>query len=275
MSDTLGIIAGGGKFPILIAKEAKKRGIKVVAVAHEGETDQDLENEVDEITWIKLGQFGRLVKALKKGNVKKAVMAGTIKKKRMFEGIVPDLKGLSLMSKILFFHDDGILSAVANELSKEGIEIISSIYYLPELVAPEGCLTKRRPTKQEKEDIRFGWNMAKEIGKLDIGQCVVVKSKTVLAVEAIEGTDETIIRGGKIAKEGAVVVKVCKPNQDLRFDLPSVGLNTVKTMNKVNARLLVIEAGKTLMFDKEDMISYANKNDICIVSIKDNKEIAL
>ncbi len=275
MSDTLGIIAGGGKFPILIAKEAKKRGIKVVAVAHEGETDQAIENEADEITWIKLGQFGRLVKALKKGNVKKAVMAGTIKKKRMFEGIVPDLKGLSLMSKILFFHDDGILSAVAHELSKEGIEIISSTYYLPELVAPEGCLTKRRPTRQEKEDIRFGWNMAKEIGKLDIGQCVVVKSKTVLAVEAIEGTDETIIRGGKIAKEGAIVVKVCKPNQDLRFDLPSVGLNTVKTMNMVNASLLVIEAGKTLMFDKEEMISYANKNGICIVSIKDNKEMDL
>ncbi|RLB11897.1 MAG: DUF1009 domain-containing protein [Deltaproteobacteria bacterium] len=268
MSDVLGIIAGGGKFPILIAREAKKRGIKVVAVAHEGETDQLLESEVDEITWIKLGQFGRLIKALKKGNVKKAVMAGTIRKRRMFEGVMPDLKGLSLMSKILFFHDDGILSAVADELSKEGIEIISSVYYLPELVAPEGCLTKRKPTRQEQEDIRFGWNMAKEIGKLDIGQCVVVKNKTVLAVEAIEGTDETILRGGRLAKKDAVVVKVCKPNQDLRFDLPSVGLNTVRVMKKVNASLLAIEAEKTLIFDKEEMISYANEHGICVISIK-------
>jgi DUF1009 family protein len=271
MEEVLGIIAGGGKFPILIAKEAKKRGIKVVAIAHEGETDKALENEADKITWIKLGQFGHLIEALKRENVKKAVMAGTIKKRRMFEGIVPDLKGLSLMSKILFFHDDGILSAVADELLKEGIEIISSVCYLPELVAPAGCLTKRKPTRQEEEDIKFGWNMAKEIGKLDIGQCVVVKNKTVLAVEAIEGTDETIIRGGKIAKEGAVVVKVCKPNQDLRFDLPSVGLNTVKTMKEVKAALLAIEAEKTLMFDKEEMISYANKHGICIVSIKDTR----
>ncbi len=267
--ETLGIIAGGGKFPILIAKAAKKRGIRVVAVAHIGETEEGLKDEVDEIEWIRLGQFGRLIRALKRRDVKKAVMAGTIRKRRMFEGIVPDLRGLSIISKLLFFHDDGILRMVADELLKEGIEVISSISYLPELAAPEGCLTKRRPTKEEEEDIRFGWKMAKEIGRLDIGQCVVVKKKTVLAVEAIEGTDETIRRGGRLAKEGAVVVKVCKPNQDLRFDLPSVGLNTVKTMKNVGANLLAIEAGKTIIFDKEEMISYADKNGICIVSMKE------
>ncbi len=269
--EVLGIIAGGGKFPILVAKAAKKRGIKVVAVAHEGETENELEKEVDELVWIKLGQFGHLIKALKQHKVKKAIMAGTIRKRRMFEGIVPDLRGLALMSKLLFFHDNGILSAVADELSKEGIEIISSVTYLPELVAPEGCLTKRSPTKEEMEDIRFGWKMAKEIGRLDIGQCVVVKNKTVLAVEAIEGTDETILRGGRLAKKGAVVIKVCKPNQDLRFDLPSVGLNTIKNMEKVRAGILVIEAGKTLMFDKEEMISYANEKGICIFSKGDTE----
>jgi len=172
------------------------------------------------------------------------------------------------MSKILFFHDDGILSTVAKELLKEGIEIVSSTIYLPELLAPEGCLTKRRPSKEEEEDIKFGWKMAKEIGRLDIGQCVVVKRKTIIAVEAIEGTDETIIRGGKLAKEKAVVVKVSKPMQDLRFDLPTVGLNTVKVMDKVKASVLAIEAGKTIIFDKEDMISFANKKGISIVSIK-------
>lgn len=267
--DILGIIAGGGKFPIMAAKAAKKRGIKVVAVAHEGETDPSLSNEVDEIIWIKLGQFGRLIRALKRAGVKKAIMAGTIRKRRMFDGIVPDLRGFSIMSKIIFFHDNGILSTVAKELLKEGIEIVSSTSYLPEILAPEGYLTKKKPTKEELEDIRFGWKMAKEIGRLDIGQCVVVKRKTVLAVEAIEGTDETIIRGGKLAKKGAVVVKVSKPMQDLRFDLPTVGLETIKTMDKVRASVLAIEAGKTIMFDREDMIAFADKKGISIASIKE------
>jgi len=267
--DVLGIIAGGGKFPIMVARAAKKRGLRVVAVAHKGETDISLANEVDEISWIRLGQFGRLVDVLKKAGAKKAIMAGTIKKKRMFEGILPDLRGLSVMSKILFFHDDGILSTVAKELLEEGIEVINSTAYLPEIVAPEGCLTKRRPSKEEEEDIRFGWRMAKEIGRLDIGQCVVVKKRTVLAVEAIEGTDETIIRGGRLAREGAVVVKVCKPMQDLRFDLPTIGLNTIQTMDRVDAKVLAIEAGKTVIFDREEMISLANKKGISIVSVRE------
>ena len=266
--DVLGIIAGGGKFPIMVARAARKKGIKVVAVAHMEETDPSLANEVDEITWVKLGQFGHLIKALKRAGVNKAIMAGTIKKRRMFDGILPDFRGLSLMSKILFFHDDGILSQVAKELSEEGIEVINSTHYLPDIVAPDGCLTKRRPSRDEKEDIRFGWHMAKEIGRLDIGQCVVVKKKTVLAVEAIEGTDKTIIRGGKLAKKGAVVVKVCKPQQDLRFDLPSVGLKTIQTMDRVNAKVLAVEAGKTVIFEREEMISFANKKGISIVSIK-------
>lgn len=270
--DILGIIAGGGKFPIMVARAAKNRGIKVVAVAHKGETEPSLNNEVDEIVWVKLGQFGHLIDALKKAGVNKAIMAGTIRKKRMFEGIFPDLRGLSVMSKLLFFHDDGILSTVAKELLEEGIEVINSTTYLPEVVAPKGCLTKRKPSKEEKEDIRFGWYMAKEIGKLDIGQCVVVKHTTVLAVEAIEGTDETIIRGGNLAKEGAIVVKVSKPMQDLRFDLPTVGLNTIQIMDKVKAKVLAIEAGRTVIFDKDEMISFANKRGICIVSLKELEE---
>ncbi len=267
--DILGIIAGGGKFPIMLARAAKKKGLKVIAIAHEGETEPALSNEVDHIVWIKLGQFGRLINSFKKTGVKKAVMAGTISKKKMFGTVFPDLKGLSIMSKLVFFHDDGILSTVANELYKEGIEVVSATVYLPELLAPKGCLTARKPSRDEKKDIRFGWYMAKEIGRLDIGQCIVVKKKTVLAVEAIEGTDETIIRGGTLAKKGAVVVKVSKPMQDLRFDLPTVGLNTIKTMDKVNASVLAIEAGKTLIFDKDRMIAFADSRGISIVSIKD------
>jgi len=184
----------------------------------------------------------------------------------MFGKISPDLKGLTFMSKMAIFHDDGILRAVANELAKEGIEIVSSTHYLPELLAPSGCLTRKKPGKAEKTDISFGWEVAKDLGRLDVGQCVVVSKKTVLALEAIDGTNETIIRGGRLAGKNAVVVKVSKPNQDLRFDVPSVGLETLKVMAEVRASVLAVEAGKTLMFDRSEMIAYADRNGISIVS---------
>jgi UDP-2,3-diacylglucosamine hydrolase len=236
-------------------------------VAHLGETDPSLSEKVDEVVWIRLGQLGQLIKAFKKKNVKKGLMAGTITKRRMFENIRPDLKGLAVISKLALFHDDGILRAVADELAREGIEIVSSTQFLPELVAPQGCLTKRKPNKSEKEDIDFGFQVAKELGRLDIGQCVVVKKKTILAVEAIEGTDAAIRRGGGLAREGAVVVKVSKPNQDLRFDVPAVGLGTVKTMGEVKAAALAVESGKTLLFDKDEMITYADYLRIVVVSV--------
>ena len=266
-AETIGLIAGGGQFPLLVAEAAKRRGLGVVAVAHLGETDPSLSEKVDEVIWIRLGQLGQLIKALKKKNVKKGLMAGTITKRRMFENVRPDLRGLAVISKLALFHDDGILRAVADELAREGIEIVSSTQYLPELVARQGCLTKRKPNKSEKEDIDFGFQVAKELGRLDIGQCVVVKKKTILAVEAIEGTDAAIRRGGDLAREGAVVVKVSKPNQDLRFDVPAVGLGTVKTMGEVKAAALAVESGKTLLFDKDEMITYADKLRIAIVSV--------
>ncbi|MBW1863582.1 MAG: UDP-2,3-diacylglucosamine diphosphatase LpxI [Deltaproteobacteria bacterium] len=262
----IGLIAGGGQFPLMIAEVAKKQGFRVMAVAHHGETEPSLSDRVDDVVWIKLGQLGRLINALKKKGVTKALMAGTITKKRMFENIRPDLKGFTVMSKLAIFHDDNILKAVAGELAKEGIEIVSSTSYLPELLAPPGCLTKRKPNKSEREDIHFGWKVAKELGRLDIGQCVVVKEKTVLALEAIDGTDETLFRGGRLAGEKAVVVKVSKPNQDLRFDVPSIGLKTVKVMSQVKASVLAIESGKTLMFDKPEMIAHADKAGISIIS---------
>ncbi len=264
--ETIGLIAGGGQFPLMVAEAARDRGLLVIAVAHQRETDPALSEKVDEITWIKLGQLGQLIKALKKGGVQKALMAGSITKKRMFENVMPDLKGIAFMSKLAVFHDDDILRAVAKELLRQGIEIVSSISYLPELTAPPGCLTRRAPDKAEKADIEFGWKIAKELGRLDIGQCVVVRKKTVLALEAIDGTDQTILRGGGLAGEKAVVVKVIKPNQDLRFDIPSVGIETIRMMSRVKASVLALEAGKTLMFDKADMIAHADKMDISIVS---------
>ena len=265
--ETVGMIAGGGQFPLLIADAARKQGVRIVAVAHHDETEPSLSDKVDEIVWIKLGQLGQLIKAFKKNGVRNALMAGTITKKRMFENIRPDLKGLAIISRLAIFHDDDILRAVTKELAKEGVEIISSIRFLPELIAPEGCLTTRRPSKAEREDVDFGWKVAKELGRLDIGQSVVVRKKTVLALEAIDGTDATILRGGRLAREKAVVVKVSKPNQDLRFDVPCVGLETIKTMSKVKGAVLAVEADHTLLFDKEEMIAEADRENISIISI--------
>jgi hypothetical protein len=265
--EVLGLIAGGGVFPLMVADAARDKGLRVVAVAHEGETDPLLAEKVDEMAWIKLGQLGHLIKVFKKAGVTKTVMAGTINKKKMFENVRPDLRGLTLMSRLAIFHDDDILRAVAGELQREGIHIVSSAEHLPELLAPRGNLTRKKPNQSEREDVEFGWKIAKELGRLDIGQCVVVRKKTVLAMEAIEGTNETILRGGKLAREKAVVVKVSKPNQDLRFDVPAVGLDTIQVMAQVNASVLAIEAGKTLIFDKLAMISYAERSRIVIVSL--------
>jgi DUF1009 family protein len=264
-SEIIGLIAGGGQFPLMVADAVKKKGLRMVAVAHHGETDPSLSEKADEIVWIKLGQLGHLIKALKKRGIHNAIMAGTITKKRMFENIRPDLKGLTIMSKLAVFHDDDILRAVAKELAREDIEIVSSTYYLPDLLAPIGCLTRKRPSKSEKEDIDFGWKVAKELGRLDIGQCVVVRKKTILALEAIDGTDETILRGGRLGRESAVVIKVSKPNQDLRFDVPTVGIETLKAMSQVKASVLAVEAGKTLMFERPEMITYADKAGIAVV----------
>jgi len=215
---------------LMVAEAARKQGYRVVAVAHIGDTESSLSDKVDEIVWIKLGQLGQLIK------------------------------------KLAIFHDDDILRAVAKELAKQGIEIVSSTSHLPELSAPLGCLTRRGLTGSEEEDVDFGWKVAKELGRLDIGQCVVVRKKAVLALEAIDGTDETILRGGRLAREAAVVVKVSKPDQDLRFDVPCVGLETLRVMSQVKASVLAVEAGKTLMFDRTEMVAYANKEGISIVS---------
>ena len=275
MSDSrekIGLIAGGGQFPLLIAEAAKKQGMRVIAVAHQGETETSLSEKVDDIIWVKLGQLGRLIQGFKRRGVTKTLMAGTITKKRMFENVRPDFRSIQIMTRLAVFHDDDILSAVAAELAGEGIDIVSSTIYLPGLLAPQGCLTRKKPSKRQKEDIRFGWRVAKELGRLDIGQCVVVRRRTILALEAIEGTDETIRRGGTLAREKAVVVKVSKPHQDLRFDVPSVGPETIRVMSEVKASLLAVEAGKTLLFDKGEMIALANETGMTIVSLQGEPE---
>jgi UDP-2,3-diacylglucosamine hydrolase len=265
----IGLIAGNGTFPIAFARAAKQKGMRVIAVAHEGETLPELSQWVDGIFWIKVGQLGKLISIFKEQGVTDALMAGGIKKTRLFDGSMPDLRGIALLAKMVYKKDDSILRAVADELESEGITIRESTLYLDSILAAPGVLTKRKPSKDEQKDIDFGWHLAKEIGKLDIGQTVLVKDQAVLAVEAIEGTDEAIRRGGLLCGQGAVVVKVCKPQQDLRFDLPAIGTQTIQTMKQVKAVCLAIEARKTIVIDKEIVVRDADAAGITIVAMQD------
>lgn len=272
--DKIGLIAGSGTFPIAFARAAKEKGMQVIAVAHEGETMPELAQCVDRIFWIKVGQLGKLISTFKEQGVKDVLMAGGIKKTRLFGGGMPDLRGVALLAKMIHKKDDSILRAVAQELESEGITVRESTLCLDNIVAVPGVLTKRKPSKDERLDIEFGWQMAKEVGRLDIGQTIVVKGQAVLAVEAIEGTDEAIRRGGLLCGEGAVVVKICKPNQDLRFDLPAIGATTIQSMAQVKASCLAVEAGKTIIIEREIMIRDAERAGIAVVAMNDPKDLA-
>jgi DUF1009 family protein len=195
-------------------------------------------------------------------------MAGGIKKTRLFGGALPDMRGMALLARMIHKKDDSLLRAVAEELESEGITVRESTLFLDNLLAKPGILTRRKPSRSEQQDIEFGWHMAKEIGKLDIGQTIVVKDQAVLAVEAIEGTDEAIRRGGRLCGDGAVVVKICKPQQDLRFDLPAIGMQTITSMNEVKASCLAIESGKTIIFDRDALIFEADRMGIAIAALE-------
>jgi hypothetical protein len=262
-----GLIAGTGRFPLLFAQSANNHGVEIIAVAHKGQTLPELESLVKKIYWIKVGQLGKLIKILKTEGIKDAAMVGGITKTIMFSDVVPDFQAISLVAKLRTLNDDVLLRAVAKAIEKEGITIHSSTIFLDELLSPPGCLTKKVPDKKEMRDIEFGWEIAKAIGKLDIGQTIVVKDQVVLAVEAIEGTDEAIRRAGTLGKRnGLVVIKVSKPQQDLRFDVPAIGPGTITTMQEAGAKVLAVESERTLLIDKEELIRAANKAGIIIVA---------
>lgn len=266
----IGIIAGGGAFPVMCAKEALKAGNKVVVIAHKDETDRAIERHSAVVEWVRLGQFGKVLKILRQYSCKKVLFAGTITKKRIFKDVIPDFKALSLWKCLCSRNDDALLRAISNEIEKEGIEVIPSTAFLQSLFAPKGVLTQKGPSEDELRDIGFGYRLQKKIGELDIGQTIVVKDRTVVAVEALEGTDECIRRASKLIGKGAVIVKLAKPNQDMRFDVPSVGVNTINTMIEAGARILAIEAKKTLLFDRDEAISLAERHGITIVGIDDD-----
>ncbi|MEJ2269355.1 MAG: UDP-2,3-diacylglucosamine diphosphatase LpxI [Desulfobulbaceae bacterium] len=269
-SDKIGIIAGGGQFPLLFAGAVRRHGLKVYAAAHQGETDETLADQVDALQWVRLGQLGKIIDFFKKEGVIKTVFIGSITKTNIFRDVRPDLKGLGLWNKIDIKQDDSILRAIADRLAKDGIEVVASTSYVPELLFPQGILTRKKLTKEQKNDIVFGWKIARAMGGLDIGQCVVVRNQTVLAVEAIEGTDAAIRRGGTLGKEKAVVVKLKKPNQDLRFDLPAVGEKTIVSMLEVKAAVLAVEAGYSLFFDRESVIQAADAAGLVVVGVTES-----
>jgi DUF1009 family protein len=265
--ERIGLIAGNGRFPIIFADNARKLGYHVSAVAHEGETEPELASHVDRIHWIKIGQLSKLIKAFKEDRVHQAVMLGGIKKTHVFTTVRPDFRTLAMATRLALWKDDDILREFAKELEREGIAICESTFGLEGILVEEGSLTARTPTEKEWEDIRYGWEVAHDIGRLDIGQCVVIKDRVVVAVEAVEGTDGAIKRGGELAKEGAVVVKRSKPQQDLRFDLPAVGPRTIEVMASVKASVLAVEAGRTILLDREIMLDKARSARIAIVGI--------
>ncbi|MCM8763471.1 MAG: UDP-2,3-diacylglucosamine diphosphatase LpxI [Candidatus Omnitrophica bacterium] len=264
----IGLIAGRSRYPLLLAEKAREQGFTIVAIGIKGETLPEIVNYVSETHWLEVGEWGKLVGILKRAGIKEAIMAGGIKKTLLFRNDVHiDKAVLELIDSLRDKKDMSILNAFAQQLKREGIELLDSASFLEDLLPSKGCLTERIPNSLEWEDIKFGWDIAKEIARVDIGMTVVVKNKAVLAVEAIEGTDETIKRGALLGGEGTVVIKVSRVEQDRRFDLPVIGWNTIKIMEETNARVLAIEANQVLFIDQERAIEEANKANISIVAI--------
>jgi hypothetical protein len=267
----IGLIAGLGELPLAVAAEAKEKGYHVVAVALEHLADSNLGSSVDEIEWVNVGKLGTIIDSLKRNGVTRAVMAGKVPKALLYKGnITPDLRAIKLLFTLKDKSDDSILLAITKELEKDGISLVNTTDFCQDMLTPDGILTKKGVTKEEWEDIAFGWKIAKEMGRLDIGQTVVVKGKAVMAVEAIEGTDEAIKRGGSYAREGAVVVKVSKPNQDMRFDVPVVGLDTLRSMSQAKARVLAIEPARSIILGKKRFLSEAEDAGISVVGFSGN-----
>jgi DUF1009 family protein len=269
-SPRLGIIAGNGRFPFLVLEAARAQGRNVTIVAVREEASPDLEATARrlggaDVHWLSLGHLGKCISVLKQAGVTQAVMAGQVKHTKLFSGILPDLTLLSVLRRLKARNTDALIAAVADVLRDHGIDLIDSTALLTPLLAPAGVLTARQPTGEEAEDFAFGYRMADAIAGLDIGQSIAVKHAAVVAVEAMEGTDEMIRRAGQLAGAGTRIVKVAKPKQDMRFDVPIVGVPTIDVMRAAGASGLSVDAGRTLVFDREAMCAAADRAGIVIV----------
>ena len=263
-----GLIAGNGRFPFLVLEGARQSGVEMVVAAIKEETSPDIESAGARVEWLGVGQLGRLIKFLKQEQVTHVVMAGQVKHHQIFRlNALPDLRMVRLLASLTTRNTDNLIGAVADELAREGIELTDSTAFLGSLLSPEGVLTKRAPTKEERADIDYGLKIAVEIGRLDLGQTIAVKERSVVAIEAMEGTDAVIARAGEITRgRSFVVVKVAKPNQDLRFDVPVIGVPTIEAMTRAGASAIHVSANRTLLFDKDELIGLADKRSISIVA---------
>ena len=264
----IGLVAGGGKLPIIFSGIAKANGDEVVAFGIKGITDPNLEKCVDKIHWLVWGDLKKAMMLLLMERIKNIVLLGKISKEMVFkETNSLDTEAKDVMGKIGDKKDYSILTGVATALKKVGVEVIDPTVYLKTLVPSKGVLTQHEPSEREMDDIKYGLAIATELAKLDIGQTIVVKDKTVIAVEAAEGTDETISRAGKLVKDGFVVIKVARPAQDMRFDIPLAGPDTLSSIERSGGTVLALESGKTLLIDKEELIKRADANDISVVIV--------
>jgi UDP-2,3-diacylglucosamine hydrolase len=270
----LGLVAGSGEFPLIVADKARSLGIPVVCLGVKNEASPDLVQRVDRFYWNGLAKLGHAIRCFKREGVRRVVMAGKIQKKTLYRPwrwltLLPDWR----MVRFYFFRprrdnkDDSLLLGIIDEFAAEGIRFDSALEICPELLVNAGLLTRRKPSSSEEQDIAFGWELAKEMGRLDVGQSVAVRERAVLAVEAIEGTDQAILRAGKLCPSGNfVVIKVAKPQQDMRFDVPTIGCATIETMRKAGARVLAIEAAKTILIDQPQTVALADRYGITIIA---------
>jgi len=262
----LGIIAGNGVYPRLLANAAQKAGvIKIIAAAFTGETDPGLKQHVHLIEWMRVGQLNRLLKFFDEHKVHHAIMAGQISPKNLFD-LRPDWKALLLLGKLKQRNAESIFAAIADELANVDVNLLPATTFLEESLARAGLIAGPKLSQQEQDDVDLGWKIGKEIARLDIGQTIVVKNGTVVAVEALEGTNEAIKRGGALAREGAVMVKVAKPKQDVRFDVPVIGLETIRICTEALLRVIAVETGKTLLLERDAILDLANRSKISIVA---------
>lgn len=269
----VGLIAGSGRFPLIFARNACEAGVRVIAVAHHGETDPEIEQFAAEVTWIRVGQLGRIIRTFHKADVRHAVMAGGIRKVRMFSNFRPDPRGLALLARMRRRDDDHLLRGVAGELEDEGIRVVPSTIFLERIVpAAPGVLTRTQPSAQQWRDVRLGIPMVKTLGGMGIGQTLVLKEGVILAVEAIEGTDAAVRRGGEIVEGPIVVVKMSKPDQDLRFDVPAIGPGTIEVLREAGGGVLAVECGRSILLDREELLAAADDAGIAVVAVASDPE---
>ena len=266
----LGLIAGNGRFPFLVLDAARGAGHDVTVVAIKEEAFPDLADAAARppaaaLHWVSVGQLGKCISLLKEAGVTQAVMAGQVKHTKLFADIIPDLTLAAVLMRLRARNTDALISGVAEVLHDRGIDLVDSTAFLLPFLARDGVLTMRAPTGEERDDLEFGYRIADSIAGMDIGQTIAVKSTAVVAVEAMEGTDEVIGRAGRLAGAGVRIIKVAKPNQDMRFDVPVIGVSTIEAMKAVGADLLSVDAGKTLMIDGDAIIKTADEAGICIV----------